>query len=223
MILSRIDECTGLILAGGKSSRMGQNKALLQLEGKSLLQWQTEKLRQLGVGEILISAPKELSLPGIRTIPDHYRDCGPIGGLHAGLAAASCGCCLVIGVDWPLVPAWSLSALCRAHEGGVTILRHPGGEEPLLGVYDRTTAPLLEQMILQGVYAVRALERYIPVRCWDYSGPEEMLCNCNSPEDFYRAGQTLAKYRKAGIGSFRERSTARTFVRQCFDFMREGE
>lgn len=190
---------TGLILAGGRSTRMGCDKAQLQLEGKSLLQWQVEKLQHLGMGEILISAPDNVSFPGTRTVPDRYRNCGPIGGLQAGLAAATFDRCLVISVDCPLVLVQTLSELCSAHEEGVTILCHPGGEEPLLGVYDRTAAPLLEEMILQKVYAIRALETYIPIQRWAYYGPEELLCNCNTPEAFALAGQILAKYGKAGM------------------------
>lgn len=188
-------EITGLILAGGRSRRMGRDKAQLLLEGKSLLQWQVEKLQQLGLEEILISAPETVSYPGIRTVPDCYSGCGPIGGLQAGLRAASCISCLVISVDCPLIPPETLSGLCKAHEGGVTILSHPGGEEPLIGVYDRETAPLLEKMILRNVYAIRALEQHVPIRRWTYSGPEELLCNCNTPEEFALAKKLLTKFR----------------------------
>lgn len=191
----QMKEITGLILAGGRSRRMGRDKSQLLLEGKSLLQWQVEKLQRLGAGEILISAPETVSWPGIRTVPDRYGNCGPISGLQAGLAAASCGSCLVISVDCPLVQEDTLSALCSAHGGGVTVLSHPGGEEPLIGIYDRDVAPLLEDMILRNVYAIRALERHIPIRRWTYSGPEELLCNCNTPEEFALAEKILKKRR----------------------------
>lgn len=196
--MRQMKELTGLILAGGKSRRMGCDKARLMLEEKSLLQWQVEKLQQLELGEILISAPETISYPGIRTVPDRYSDRGPIGGLHAGLAAAS-GSCLVISVDCPLVLPETLSELCSAHKSGVTILCHPGGEEPLIGVYDRKVVPMLEKMVLQNVYAIRALEQYIPIQRWVYSGPEELLCNCNTLEEFALAGQILAKYRKVDV------------------------
>lgn len=187
-----MSEFTGLILAGGKSSRMGQNKALLQLDGKSLLQWQADKLRLLGVGEILISAREDVSLPGIRTVPDGYPGCGPIGGLHAGLSAAKHQRCIVLSVDCPLIPVQALSGLCRAHQGGITILRHSGGQEPLLAVYDRSVVPHLEHLIRQGVYAIRDVWKQVPVLCWEYTGPAELLCNCNRPEDLEQARRYLA-------------------------------
>lgn len=189
-----VEDCTGLILAGGQSKRMGCDKALLQMEGKSLLQRQVEKFQNLGVKEILISGPEKLVVPGIRTVPDIYPGCGPVGGLHAGLLSASCDHCLVIGVDMPLVPEMVFHALCDAHEGGVTILSHSGGEEPLLGIYDRMAAPMLENMILRGTYTVRKLMEYVPFRCRNICGlKQEWLCNCNYPEDYAGMKQFFAE------------------------------
>lgn len=193
------EDCSGLILAGGKSSRMGENKALLQLDGKNLLQWQVEKFRHLGVTEILVSGPEELALPGTRTVQDIYPDCGPISGLHAGLISASRKHCLVIGVDMPLVPETLFHALYDVHESGVTILGHSGGEEPLLGIYDQAVAPVLENMIQQRIYAVRKLGQYVPFRSCTVSGiREQWLCNCNTPGDFEQAKQFLAEDSKTG-------------------------
>ena len=131
-------------------------------------------------------------IPTTRIIQDVYRDCGPVSGLHAGLSAASCRYCLVIGVDLPLVPESVLRALCSTHESGVTILSHIGREEPLLGVYDSALAPVMEEMIRQKVYKVREIKRWIPVRHWHYTGPKEVLCNCNCPADLERARRYLA-------------------------------
>lgn len=197
--MSRTEDCSGLILAGGKSIRMGRNKALLQLGGESLLQRQAEKLHRLGVTEILISGPEELALPGTKTVLDFYPDCGPIGGLHAGLTATSRKHCLVISVDMPLVPEALLRTLCDDHDSGVTILGHSGGEEPLLGVYDQAVAPILENMIQQQIYAVRKLGQYVPFRCCTVPGiRKQWLCNCNTPGDFEQAKQFLAKDSKTG-------------------------
>lgn len=183
----QVEECTGLILAGGKSSRMGCNKAFLPLNGKSLLQWQTDKFRKLGVKEILISGPRNLEIDGTQTIPDIYPNCGPISGIHAGLAAASCEHCLIISVDTPLIPVQVFENLCGVHETGVTILRHAGGEEPLVGIYDKTVAPILENMIHEGIYSVRKLKENVPFRCREICGlQQEWLCNCNCPEDYAR-------------------------------------
>lgn len=188
-----VENCTGLILAGGKSTRMGCNKALLRLGGRTLLMRQVEKFRNLGVREILISGPEELSVPGTVVIPDIFPDCGPIGGLYSGLISASGNQCLVVSVDVPLLPEEIFQSLCGIHETGITILRHSGGEEPLIGVYDRTAAIQMEQMIRRGEYAVRGLEKTVPVQRWDYFGNKDCLRNCNYPEDYERVKCLLAE------------------------------
>lgn len=175
---------SGVVLAGGASRRMGRNKAELTLMGKTLLQRQVDKLLALGIRDIMLSGENCPALPGMRVIPDEYAGKGPLGGLHACLRAARNPACLVVSVDTPLIPAEALSHLCRAHSGGVTVLRHSGKEEPLLGVYDRRIADSIPALIEDGKYAVRALREIVPWSAFDYLGPEELLMNCNTPEEF---------------------------------------
>lgn len=184
---------TAIILAGGKSSRMGVDKAFMELDGKTLLHRQIEKVVKLGVRDILISGPKSMRVPVWPVIPDVYPDCGPIGGIHACLSAASSEACLVLSVDTPLVPVEELEKLCNSHMEGFTLLCNKGKAEPLIGVYDSKIAPTLEKMIKEGQYSVRALSQYFSVQLVPYTGPEEYLCNCNTPEDFQRMLELLKK------------------------------
>lgn len=177
-------QASGIVLAGGASRRMGRNKAELTLMGKNLLERQADKFRELGIGDIMLSGKNCPALPGARVIPDEYAGKGPLGGLHACLRAARNPTCLVVSVDTPLIPAEALAQLCQAHRGGVTVLRHSGREEPLLGVYDCRIADAIAALIESGRYAVRNLREVVPWRCFDYPGPEEHLMNCNTPEDF---------------------------------------
>ena len=175
---------SGVVLAGGASRRMGRNKAELTLMGKTLLLRQVEKLQALGIRDIMLSGETCPAMPGARVIPDKYTGVGPLGGLHACLRAAQNPACLVVSVDMPLVPEAVLARLCQAHNGGVTVLCHGGREEPLLGVYDRCIADSVSALIEAGRYAVLALRDAVPWRDFDYLGPEELLINCNTPEEF---------------------------------------
>lgn len=175
---------SGVILAGGRSRRMGRNKAELELMGKTLLQRQVDKLLALGIQDIMLSGENCPVLPGVRVIPDEYAGKGPLGGLHACLRAAQNPACLVVSIDTPLVPAVALTHLCQTHGGGVTVLRHGGQEEPLLGVYDCRVAESISALIEDGRYAVRALRDVVPWSDFDYLGPEEQLMNCNTPKEF---------------------------------------
>ena len=178
---------SGIVLAGGLSRRMGQNKAELRLNGKTFLEIQVEKFRVLGVEDIMLSGAGCPALPGARVIPDEYTGRGPLGGLHACLRAARNPSCLVVSVDVPLSPVSALAQLCRAHSGGVTVLRHGDLEEPLIGVYDRAVAEDIAALLDSGKGAVRTLKGTVGWSYFDYPGPEELLVNCNTPEDFAAA------------------------------------
>ena len=188
--MSGMEFCVGLsgiVLAGGASRRMGNNKSELRLNGKTLLELQVDKFRALGLADVMLSGADCPALPGARVIPDEYEGRGPLGGLHACLRAAQNPACLVVSVDVPLIPVSALAQLCRAHEGGITVLRHGDLEEPLIGVYDRCVSGAISELINAGRYAVRALKDLIPWNCFDYFGPEELLINCNTPEEFAAA------------------------------------
>lgn len=191
--------CTmsGIVLAGGRSRRMGQNKTDLELMGKTLLQRQVEKLRALGIQDIMLSGTD--SRFDARAVPDEYIGKGPLGGLHACLRAARNPTCLVVGVDIPLIPVSALAHLCEAHSGGVTVLRHGRWEEPLLGIYDRDIAGPIAALLESGRHAVRDLRDVVPWSHFDYLGPEELLVNCNSPEDFDAAEQFARVYASAQL------------------------
>lgn len=193
----RKPEMSGIILAGGLSSRMGQQKALLTLEGKTLLEWQIDKLRALGISDIMVSGA--FDVPGVRVIADEYPQRGPLGGLHACLKAAKHLSCLVLSVDVPLIPVNVLANICRIHREGVTILRHAGGEEPLIAVYDSALHGIIEPIIRERGASVRVLQDKVSWNCFDYSGPEELLYNCNTPEDFSHAEMLVRMYRENGL------------------------
>ena len=175
---------SGIVLAGGASRRMGQNKAELVLNGKTLLQHQVDKLRALGIEDIMLSGTRRPALPGTRAIPDEFPGKGPLAGLYACLKAARNPACLVLSVDVPLVPASALAHLRRAHRDGATVLCHGGREEPLIAVYDRTAAAPMQEMLERGECRVRALKNAVLWNDFSYLGPEELILNCNCPEDF---------------------------------------
>ena len=190
---------SGIILAGGASRRMGRNKAELELMGKTLLQRQVDKFLALGFRDIMLSGEGCPVLPGVRVIPDEYTGKGPLGGLHACLRAAQNPACLVVSVDTPLIPAAALAHLCQAHDSGVTVLRRGGLEEPLLGVYDCCTADAISALIENGRYAVRALRDIVSWQYFDYLGPEELLMNCNTPEEFEDVRSLAQAYSSARL------------------------
>ena len=115
---------SGIILAGGKSARMGIDKADLVLSGRTFLEIQTEKMKTVGVTDIMVSGWWR-PLPDVRYVEDMSAGVGPLGGLQACFAAAACEDCLVLSVDVPLIPVSVLTSLLEAHFTGskaVTLL-----------------------------------------------------------------------------------------------------
>src|SRR5437879_7799138 len=98
----------GFVLAGGKSSRMGQDKASLRLEGHSLLDIACRKLLAITSEVFIVGGRKQF---GTEAIEDIFADRGPLGGIHAALALGHAELNLVMAVDLPFVEAQSVGYL----------------------------------------------------------------------------------------------------------------
>ena len=170
-------ELSAAVLAGGYSTRMGQDKAALPFAGGTLLTHQVRKLRALGIGDVLISGAE----PGV---PDVYPHRGPLSGIHACLLAAKHDAVLFLSVDIPLVPETALLSLIEAHTGGVTLLEYEGEIEPLIGIYDRALAEDCEAILKTERTSVRRLLDRVTVRTVPYTGDPALLLNCNTPENY---------------------------------------
>jgi molybdopterin-guanine dinucleotide biosynthesis protein A len=98
---------TGIVLAGGRSSRMGRDKALLTLDGHTLLDAAIARLRQAGATRVLVSGDR----PAHDGVPDHVPGLGPVGGLASVLKRCPDGLAVVVPVDMPRLEAQRLMDL----------------------------------------------------------------------------------------------------------------
>ena len=108
---------SGIVLAGGRSRRMGSNKALLPLAGRRLVDRAIDLLEP-HVDETFVVGPPE-SFPALHVPvrPDEIRQAGPLGGILTGLRHARFDRCLVLGVDLPFLTGEVLERVLRASEG----------------------------------------------------------------------------------------------------------
>lgn len=172
-------ELSALILAGGKSSRMGRDKAALPWGNTTLLAYQFSRLRALGIEDVIIS--------GVGHLPDIYPGKGPLGGIHAGLTAAKHASLLVISADTPLVPDSLLEDLAEAHfsrKDDITVVSHKGGLEPLIGVYERSVIPEAEAILMTDSTSVRELFARASFSTYEYIGDPRLLRGCNTPAEY---------------------------------------
>jgi molybdenum cofactor guanylyltransferase len=145
------------VLAGGRSTRMGQDKALLQLGGRTLVDLALDKLRSIGVAAPRIAAARSDLSSHAPVIPDLHPGLGPLSGIEAALDATTRPLNLFLPVDMPLFPARFLNwMLQRAEITGawVTIPRINGLPQPLCAVYHRDLLRPITAALLAGNYKV---------------------------------------------------------------------
>ena len=145
-----ISQVAGVILAGGKSSRFGSNKALALHQGAALIQTITRKLAGLFPETLLITnTPEDYDFLGWPMAGDRYHNCGPLAGIHAALQTISQPRAFVCGCDMPLVNPELIRFLCELpgdHEVALPWL--PEGPEPLYAVYSKKGLPVIEQHLV---------------------------------------------------------------------------
>lgn len=155
------NEYSFLLLAGGKSSRMGTDKGKLFYKGKTFAETQLQKARAVGLGQCFFSGKGE-GIADAVAVQDRYPDCGPMGGIHACLQVMTTPYFLMLTVDVPQLPEAVLTALLQEHrrlldsgEGcRALILRHNGREEPLIGVFAADLLPRIERNLMAGRYSL---------------------------------------------------------------------
>lgn len=149
---------SAVILAGGKSSRMGCDKAFLEIGGQTLLARQIQLARDAGAAEVFISGRVgvDYSASGCRVLMDKFPDAGPLAGIERALAAAAAPLLLVLAVDLPGMTADFLRTLaddCPENCGVVPRVR--GNLEPLAAIYPKAALPLATALLAEKKFAVK--------------------------------------------------------------------
>ncbi len=188
-----------LILAGGKSRRMGHDKTLIQFNGKSFLEYAVEFWESVPeIGGIYLSVGSREHLEILkqdetsgkiieeeRVIPvfDKYEGCGPMAGMLAGFEAGDADLLYVSAID---IVRINRSLLIKADdpEADAYIYEYGDFTEPLFGIYSRRLVPAMEELLESGIYKIKQLlkrgnTKYIPLR----EDQQEFFLNCNTPEE----------------------------------------
>ena len=184
---------TGIVLAGGQSSRMGRDKAGLPWGDSTLLRTVLDRLAPVCAELIVVSnTPRpELDGLGVRLTADAFLGCGPLGGIHAGLTAASNPYSFVTACDMPFLNTDAVAHIAASAAGGfdAAVPWIDGYYHPLHAVYRVSCLPLIERMLAEGNY--RVLDFYPAIRLRRVTEDEiarfdpalATLRNINTPED----------------------------------------
>jgi molybdopterin-guanine dinucleotide biosynthesis protein A len=188
---------TAGVLAGGASSRMGTNKALLEFRGRPLLARQLDLLRprfeRVVVGA---SDPAPYASFAVEVVPDVLAERCALTGIHAILAASRTDHAFVVACDLPFLhPELIEHLVLRRSEGEVLLPVTRRGPEPLHAVYSRACLPAIEACAKEGRWKatsfherVRVVEVPVLEENWAVEGRSPFL-NVNTPDEFRSAGR----------------------------------
>jgi molybdopterin-guanine dinucleotide biosynthesis protein A len=183
------------ILAGGRSSRMGTDKAFLELAGKPLIVRAVELAREIADDVKIVGDTGKFAAYG-SAIEDTYRDRGPLGGIHAALTYSRADFNLVFAVDLPFVPARFLQYLlawAESSDATVTVPSIGGYYQPLCAVYRKQFVAAAEPALEKGRNKIDPLFREVST-CLISDGDilaegldASIFRNLNTPDDWQEA------------------------------------
>lgn len=184
-------DVTGVLLAGGRSSRMGRDKALLTIEGIPLFERVLSVLTSFFPATLIAGDRPDLTRPGIPSLPDRYPG-SPLGGLYTALEAARTEWIFVVPCDLPHPDRTLVRSLLAADRQGwdAVVPRTAGGFEPLFALYRKTCLPPIRRMLERGEYRIYDFYGEVRVRFLGEDelppGWERALRNVNTPDEFRR-------------------------------------
>lgn len=141
----KYNDITGVILAGGKSSRMGRDKALLEFHGKPLIQHGIETMKDVFDRVILIAHDQNrYKFLELEVFEDIYKACGPLGGIHSAFFHTLSDKLFIIGCDTPNVSSQLIRHISEFRSSAIAKVPFAEGRlHPLMGMYQRKCLPIL--------------------------------------------------------------------------------
>ena len=182
---------SGFVLAGGRSTRMGTDKALLPFRGATLAGYIASQVREAAGSATLIGDPARYAALGYPVVADAVPECGPLGGIVTALQMTQAQWNLIVACDMPRVSAAFLSRLLVAAEQAGAACFVPlgpsGRPEPLCAVYHRDCLPGLHRALKSNLLKMQIVLETLRPR---YAPPGELeaLANVNTPREWALAG-----------------------------------
>ena len=179
------ENISAIILSGGRSSRMGTDKCDLMYDGESLLNLQIDKLKNIGIKDIVASGYRGKDCKA-RVVKDDIMK-GPLSGMYVGLNVIENDRAFVISVDVPLVKIETIKKIIDFSfdkDLDITMLRHNGNREPLIGVYKKNLLNKIEAILLSDSYSVMKLADMCKYEFLDIDDDDKYFLNVNYKDDY---------------------------------------
>lgn len=175
------------VLAGGQSSRIGKNKALLQINQETLIQKVISSIPAKKERiKIVTNTPETYHFLSIAIIQDIYPNLGPISGVHAGLVDSCHHYNFFLPCDLPFITEDVIQFVLQKHDGqDIFGLRTEKGIEPLCAIYSKKCLPVLEKQIEKRVYSLHRVFELLPSEFIKIEN-QIALYNLNTLQDWNR-------------------------------------
>ena len=194
------EQIGAFILAGGESTRMGRDKALLELDGAPLILRVARLVESVAGTPVVVGAPERFTALSLRVVADDWPVAGPLGGIATALRVSSARWNLIVACDLPyLTKAWLESLVGRAllSDADAVLPMNERGAEPLCAMYQSRGGPAIRAALERGTRKVTdglaglRVENIEPAEWKAFDSEGLLFKNMNSPADYEEAKARL--------------------------------
>ncbi|MCT4597851.1 MAG: molybdopterin-guanine dinucleotide biosynthesis protein B [Vallitalea sp.] len=201
-------EMTALLLAGGKSSRMGTNKGFLKINNQTFIEKIAKSVSHIRDVYLVVNEAKVYEQMGLSIVLDEYKECGPIGGIHAGLKASRYNSCIVLPCDTPFVDKYIVDYLISQDDDCYDLIlprTSDGKYHPLLAIYHKSALHTIDTAIKNNNYRLLNLIEKLNVKVIDIErkgfNVDNILNNINTKEQYRKITSTPPVIAISGISN----------------------
>lgn len=184
---------TGIILAGGKSSRMGKDKSFILFSGRPLIEVLIDKISPLFKDLIIVTnKPYLYQKYDIRTEVDIVKDSGPLAGIYTGLVSSRDSYNFIFACDMPFLNQDLIQYMVEETKGGdydVVVPEYKGRLQPLCAIYSKKCIEPIENELSRNNLKIRDFLQYVKVRVINekeisrFISSQSLFANINTPQD----------------------------------------
>jgi len=189
---------TSIVLAGGRSLRLGRSKCLETINGTSLIEWVIERLKSVSSRILIVTSQEQLDLPatcGAEVVVDLYPGKGPLGGIYSGLLASESSHILVVACDMPFLNIELLGYMIELSPGFDAVVPRlgEGKVEPLHAIYTKGCLDNMKTQLEHNQLEISRFLNTVRVRyieraeCQRFDPQLLTFFNINSQSDLDRA------------------------------------
>lgn len=199
--MKKIKNISGIVLCGGKSKRMGKNKALLKLDDKYLIMHVLELLSSFSKELIISTNSSDLAFLQVKLVSDEFQEIGPIAGILSALKQIKTDKAIILSCDTPFINESIIKYMLESSINYDVVLPvFKDYLQPMTGVFDKKIIPIIEKEIESGNYIppkifektnLNKLKIDKTIKGWH----KDLFFNVNSPEDYEKAKRIIKEIR----------------------------